>query len=103
MRKYDKDIDDFYSMDETPDVYLDDEQIQNALANIKIPNEEAELEAVEILKKSEQLHRDSLMGKLSDDECTKLIQEIEDKFVSTFGFWPSASCVYEDFYAQFVK
>ena len=78
MRKYDKDIDDFYSMDETPDVYLDDEQIQNALANIKIPNEEAELEAVEILKKSEQLHRDSLMGKLSDDECTKLIQEIEE-------------------------
>ena len=103
MRKFEEKIDGFYSMDDTPDIYLDDEQIQSALKKIKIPNEEAELAAVELLKKSEQIHRDSLMGKISDEECTKQIQALEDEFVSKYGFWPSASSVYENFYSQFVK
>lgn len=103
MRKFDNKIDDYYSMDDTPDVYLDEEQIESALEKIKIPNEEAELAAVELLKKSEQIHRDSLLGKFSNDDCTKQIQLLEDGFVSKYGFWPSASSVYENFYSQFMK
>lgn len=103
MRKFNKSIDDFYSMDETPDVYLDDEQIETALSKITISDEDAEVAAVELLKKEEQIHRDSLMGKYSDDESTKLIQTLEDEYVSKYGFWPSASSVYEDFYSQFVR
>lgn len=101
MKQFDPNEDEYYSINDTPDLYLDDKQVEAALSKIKVTSSEAENRAREILKKSEKIHKDELFGKYSHEQAVSEIQKLENDFGNKFGFWPSASETYEQFYEQF--
>ena len=101
MRQFNPQKDKYYSMDNTPDLYLTTEQVNDALNKIKIRNDEMEQSAVELLKKSVNIHMEKGLGKLTGDEESNEIQNLEKDFVSKFGIWPYQTEVYTDFYNLF--
>lgn len=103
IRKYNADIDEYYSPDDTPNLFLTEEQVEEVLASIPKINEESELEAIEIIRKIEKLQRDEKLGEISNDECVKENDKISDYFLKKYGFWPYVTNIYKNFYMSFVK
>ena len=103
MRQFDPIYDEIYGLNETPDLYLSEEQVSAALERISISKGKGEEEALQFVYQIESLHRNEALDKISHNEFLSEIKQRQDKFVKEFGFWPYAANSYKAFYEQFNK
>lgn len=103
MRQFEPNKDEIYGLNETPDLYLSEEQLSAALKRISISKEKGEEEALQFVFQIESLHRKEALGKISHNDFLSEIKQKQDKFVKEFGFWPYAANSYKAFYGQFNK
>lgn len=102
-RLYNENIDDYYSPDDTPHLFLSEEQINEALANLKHYSEQSEIEAKALLKRIEQLNRQEKLGEITPEKCLDKNKELVKAFADKHGFWPYITKTYQDFYEFFRK
>jgi hypothetical protein len=101
FRAYNRKTDNYYSPDDTPHLFLTEEQVNNALGSLPIMKEPEEIKVREIIKQIETINRDEKMGNISSSEANKKISTISDDFLFDFGFWPYITKSFELFYKSF--
>jgi hypothetical protein len=103
MREYDPQKDNYYSPDDTPNLYLTNKQIKSHLEDIPKFDKCDEKEVRKVIIKIEILNKREKMGKISTNECHKKIEELNDKFLNKYDYWPYMTKTYELFYKSFIK
>ena len=103
MRKYNNNVDEYYSPDATPDLYLDDETVNSVLEQISRIETEEEIEVRTLIKKIETLHRNACLGGISLEASKQEIRKLSDSFLEKFGFWPYLTKTFTAFYKSFEK
>lgn len=103
MRQYNPDVDKYYSPDDTPDLYLSDEQVKEYIGKISIEKEESEFEVRHLIVEIESLNRFAKMGEISNEENYIQSKKLADSFLQKFGFWPYVTKTYELFYKNFIR
>ncbi|MDR3259726.1 MAG: hypothetical protein LBT51_08995 [Fusobacteriaceae bacterium] len=103
MRSYDKNLDDYYSPDDTPELYLTEEQIDNTLNAIPDYDDPAEIEVKKTIKIIETINREEKFGKISKEDCITKSNKVSDDFLEKYGFWPYITKTFEEFYKLFEK
>jgi hypothetical protein len=101
MRPYNKDLDEYYSPDDTPELYLTEEQINCTLDSLPCMNENAEINVREIIKQIETINREEKLGEISSSESAAKIGIISNDFLQKHGFWPYVTKSFELFYKSF--
>jgi hypothetical protein len=101
MRPYDKDMDRYYSPDDTPELYLTEEQINDAFDSLPYMNENAEINVRETIKQIETINREEKLGKISSSESAAKIKTLSNDFLQKYGFWPYVTKSFELFYKSF--
>jgi hypothetical protein len=101
MRPYDKNLDSYYSPDDTPELYLTENQVNCALEKLPFINEPAEIAVIEVIKEIEHINRMEKTGSITEHESSKKIKEISNSFLKEHGFWPYITKTHERFYKSF--
>jgi len=102
MRPYNKDIDTYYSPDDTPDLYLTEEQVNNTLEMLSEINEPSEIAVRDVIKRIETINREEKLGIISTKDSFSKIRTISDDFLDKYGFWPYITKTFENFYESFI-
>lgn len=103
MRAYNSKIDKYYSPDDTPELYLTDEQIELGLSLVPIYKEDSEIEVRELIRKIEIINQQEKLLKVSKEESFKVNKELANNFFRKYGFWPYLTKTYKNFYSYFIK
>jgi hypothetical protein len=103
MRNYNPKKDRYYSPDDTPNLYLTDEQINHALKSIPNFDGREEEEVRRVIIKLETLNRDEKLGQITPDDSFKRSRKLADEFLKQFGFWPYITKTHQAFYEFFIK
>ena len=103
MRAYNKDLDEYYSPDDTPELYLTDEQINAVLNSLPHIDKPAEINVREAIKQIETINREEKLGKISASESSAKIRNISNDFLRKYGFWPYITKTFELFYKSFER
>lgn len=103
MRQFNHQIDEYYSIDSTPDLFLSESQVLYALKEIARYDEESEIAVRELIKDVESINRCEKKGSMTSEQSTTKIGGIFDKFRDQFGFWPHVTKTYKAFYDFFIK
>ena len=103
MRKYEKNIDDYYSPDSTPDLYLDEDLVILVLDSIDKIETDDEIEVREVIKKIESIQRDYCINKITLEESKSKIRYISEQFFNKYEYWPYVTKTYDAFYRYFDK
>jgi ferritin-like metal-binding protein YciE len=103
MRPYNRKTDRYYSPDDTVELYLTEEQINEALESLPQTDNSAELSVRKTIKKIETINRNEKLGKISSSESTVKIRNISNDFLNEYGFWPYITKSFELFYKSFER
>jgi hypothetical protein len=103
MRPYDENRDRYYSPDDTPELYLTEEQINGVLDLLPVMSEYAEISVRETIKQIETINREEKQGKISPAESTGKIKTLSNDFLHEHGFWPYVTKSFELFYKSFER
>lgn len=104
MRAYDKEKDSYYSPDDTPELYLTEQQVKEALDYIaKHTDSPEEFDVRILIAKVEELNRKEKLGSISESECRRMIEKITDDFADKYDFWPYITKTFTSFYKYFIK
>jgi len=103
MRPYNRDLDNYYSPDDTPDLYLTEEQINIALASLPSMNENAEISVRETIRRIETINREEKLGNISPSESNEKIKSLSNSFLQKYDFWPYITKSFELFYKSFER
>jgi hypothetical protein len=101
MRAYDKNLDEYYYSDDTPELYLTDEQIDDVLNSLPYIDDPAEINVRETIKQIEIINREEKLGKITPSESGARIRDISNNFLRKYDFWPYVTKSFELFYKAF--
>ncbi len=104
MRAFNSKIDKYYSPDDTPEIFLKSEQVEEALSTINlIDNSDEEIEVRSVIRKIEELNRKEKKGEISEMECNNFTRKITNNFAEKYDFWPYMTKTYKAFYKYFIR
>lgn len=101
VRPFNPKMDKIYGFDETPDLYLEDEQIEEAFSSLPQNNTSEAMAVKQAIIKIETLKREYCKGLLSFETMKQQVSEIDKVFFSKFGYWMYVSSVHQSFYNFF--
>ncbi|MDR1468628.1 MAG: hypothetical protein LBT00_04980 [Spirochaetaceae bacterium] len=101
MRAYNKNLDEYYSPDDTPELYLTDEQINGVLNSLPHIDKPAEINVREAIKEIETINREEKLGNILPAESSVKIRNISNGLLQKYGFWPYVTKTFELFYKSF--
>jgi len=103
MRPYNEDLDNYYSPDDTPELYLTENQVDFVLTRLSVINDPAEIEVREIIRDIESINRMEKLGNIREEESADKIKTLSNNFLKKYGFWPYKTKTHESFYKYFDK
>ena len=103
FRQYSVDLDDLYSPDATPSLFLSEEQVEESLNSVPQYSEEPEKEARSVVVEIEALNRQEKAGLISADKSLSRNRAIAEQFLEKYGFFPYVTRTYQQFYEYFAR
>ncbi|MCP3685983.1 MAG: hypothetical protein GY861_25340 [bacterium] len=97
-RPYDPNIDKFYYPDDTPELYLTEEQVENILKKIPAFTTPEEEDARMEIQGIERAHRMKCTSSITHKEYLKKCKNISNKFLKKHGFWAWETKTVKEFY-----
>lgn len=102
MRAYNRELDNYYSPDDTPHLYLENIQIEEALNNIQNYESQDEKDVRTYIMKIEKLNANQKKGKITEEDCLKSINELAEDFANKYDYWPYMTKTFKEFYNFFI-
>jgi hypothetical protein len=101
MRPYDRRIDQHYWPDDTPDLFLTEEQVDEVLRNIPLLADPKEIDVRHVIVTIEKINREEKLGVVSTEESIMTCRKISNDFLSKHSVWPYKTKTYDSFYKSF--
>lgn len=102
-RPYNPEKDDYYYPDDTPEIYLTENQVEQILAQILALDDSAEKDARDEVRQIEKLHRMRCLGQITQEEYLEKCKEVSEEFGNKHGFWAWETVTVKSFYEYFSR